>query len=123
MNKLGAVCGSAYLALALAASCSGDEKAKHVQEAAGEAGAEMAGNPGSDAGGGSNVPSAGQGGMPVVEAGAAREPQSGAGPIIAAGAGGMTGEGGAGGAPLDCPAQPGTFTYECPLSMSNFTPT
>lgn len=36
---------------------------------------------------------------------------------------GGNGEAGSGGAPLDCPAQPGSFTYSCAEIVSAWTPT
>jgi len=117
MTKLGAALGVAFVALGAFASCGSDDDAKRVHaDDAGAAGMEAGGGEAPQQGGSSSEPSAGQGGMPgVAEGGAGGEPMvpvGGQGGAAQGGAGGAPEQGGAGGA-LDCPLQPGAFTYSC----------
>jgi hypothetical protein len=126
MSKLGVACGAAFLSFGMFAACAGDDEVKHARDTDAGAGGLEAGTGGDVGAGGSSSPAAGEGGTAVAaagEGGATMSGSAGDGGVALAGGGvGGSAEAGAGGASLDCPEQPGSFTYSCADIVGQWSP-
>ncbi len=125
MKRLFLFGGTGLLAFVLATSCAGDEKVKTDNDGeAGQAGDAAGGSGGSEqAGGGQSQPEGGTGVISGGEGGMAGGSAAGsdAGGAAGAGQGGLA-QGGAGGAGVDCPAQPGEFSFKCGEVSEGWSP-